>query len=127
MRIDPPVSLPTAPRHMPAATAAAEPPLLPPGMQLKSHGLRVGGVTVPKPNSCVFVLPKSTVPAAARARTTGASALGTQSDRIGEPAVVGMSLVATRSLTATGTPSSIRSSPPCRRASDAAASANARS
>jgi hypothetical protein len=42
MRIDPPVSLPMAMNTMPAATAAPDPPLDPPGMRAVSHGLRTG-------------------------------------------------------------------------------------
>ena len=41
MRIDPPPSLPWASGNMPAATAAAAPPLDPPGVRVGSHGLRV--------------------------------------------------------------------------------------
>ena len=41
-RMLPPVSLPSAPAACPAATAAAEPPLLPPGTRVVSQGLRVG-------------------------------------------------------------------------------------
>ena len=53
---------------MPEATAAAEPPLLPPGMQSVFQGLRVGpqasGSVMPlAPNSGVLVRPKITVPA----------------------------------------------------------------
>ena len=40
MRIDPPVSLPMAQSHMPAATATAEPPEDPPETRLGSCGLR---------------------------------------------------------------------------------------
>ena len=49
MRIEPPPSEPSAPPTRPAATAAAEPPLDPPGVRLRSHGLRVApkvGVSV---------------------------------------------------------------------------------
>src|SRR4051812_205550 len=42
MRIDPPPSLACAAGTMPAATAAAEPPLDPPGLCARFHGLRVG-------------------------------------------------------------------------------------
>ena len=42
MRIEPPPSLPWAIGTMPAATAAAEPPLEPPGVRSSPHGLRVG-------------------------------------------------------------------------------------
>ena len=45
MRMEPPVSLPWAMGTMPAATAAAEPPLDPPAMRLVSQGLRVGPVS----------------------------------------------------------------------------------
>ena len=42
MRIDPPPSLPCASGSIPDATAAALPPLDPPGVRVRSHGLRVG-------------------------------------------------------------------------------------
>jgi hypothetical protein len=41
--IDCNVCEPTASRQIPAATAAAEPPLDPPGVRLRSHGFFVGG------------------------------------------------------------------------------------
>jgi hypothetical protein len=41
VRIEPPPSLAVPKGTMPAATAAAVPPLDPPGVQLWSHGLRV--------------------------------------------------------------------------------------
>src|SRR5271156_5735133 len=40
-RIEPPPSLPTPPAEQPAAIAAASPPLEPPGVRAKSHGLLV--------------------------------------------------------------------------------------
>jgi hypothetical protein len=40
-RIEPPPSLPTPPADMPAAIAAASPPLEPPGVRSRSHGLLV--------------------------------------------------------------------------------------
>src|SRR5690242_11614526 len=40
-RIDPPVSDPRLAQHIPAATAAAEPPDDPPGTRSVSHGFRV--------------------------------------------------------------------------------------
>ena len=40
-RIDPPVSVPTEAKHIPAAIAAAEPPLDPPEIRAGSHGLHV--------------------------------------------------------------------------------------
>ena len=42
---------PRAAAQKPAATAAPEPPLEPPGTRRGSQGLRVGGVTVPQANS----------------------------------------------------------------------------
>ena len=41
MRIDPPPSLACAIGNMPPATAAAAPPLEPPGERFVSHGLRL--------------------------------------------------------------------------------------
>ena len=76
-RIEPPPSVPKAMAHSPAATAAAAPPLDPPGVRAGFHGLRVTpntGLSV-KPlseNSGVLVLPISTAPAA-RSLATGAS------------------------------------------------------
>lgn len=42
MRMEPPVSEPIEPWHIPAARVAPEPPLEPPGMRLTSQGLRTG-------------------------------------------------------------------------------------
>jgi hypothetical protein len=47
IRIEPPVSEPLPPKHIPAASAAAVPPLDPPGMRDVSHGFEVGGVLTP--------------------------------------------------------------------------------
>jgi hypothetical protein len=47
IRIDPAVSLPTAPATNPAATAAADPPLDPPAIRSGSQGLAVPGVVTP--------------------------------------------------------------------------------
>ncbi len=41
MRIEPPVSVPRAAKHRPAATAAAEPPLEPPEVRSRFQGLLV--------------------------------------------------------------------------------------
>src|SRR5439155_24916079 len=67
-RIDPPVSLPSAPNAASAAPAAAEPPLDPPGTREKSHGLRVNfiaefSVDEPIANSSKLVLPNGIAPA----------------------------------------------------------------
>ncbi len=68
-RTEPPVSVPSAQTASPAATAAAEPPLEPPGTVSRSHGLWTGpyaefSFEEPIANSSQFVLPSSTVPAA---------------------------------------------------------------
>src|ERR671923_1954135 len=74
-RIDPPVSVPIAHGALPAATAAALPPLEPPGTRPRSHGLSTGpnaefSFDEPIANSSWFVLPSSGAPAPARLRTT---------------------------------------------------------
>src|SRR5688500_4538019 len=66
--IEPPVCEPSAPRHMPHATAAAEPLLDPPGVRDTSHGLRVTGGSK-LANCVVTVLPRRTAPAC-RSRCT---------------------------------------------------------
>ena len=89
-RIDPPVSEPSASGAKPAATAAAEPPLLPPGTLLAQRGLRAGpkaefSVELPMANSSMFVLPTATAPAARSRATTVASYGGRQPSRIFDP------------------------------------------
>src|SRR5215831_2631866 len=71
-RIDPPVSVPVAPRQSPAATAAAEPPDEPPGTSgvlapLRRHGEITGpkhdvSFEDPIANSSLLSLPNSTAP-----------------------------------------------------------------
>src|SRR5688572_8711920 len=68
MRMDPPPSDAVANGMMPAATAAEEPPLEPPGVRVTSHGLRVTPntlvfVKLSVPNSGLAVLPTGTAPA----------------------------------------------------------------
>src|SRR2546421_407084 len=69
MRTEPAPSDPTAAGTSPAATAAAEPPLEPPGVWFGFHGLRAGTKSGPPsvnahwPNSGVAVLPTTTAPA----------------------------------------------------------------
>ena len=77
-RTDPPVSEPSAIGEYPAATAAAEPPELPPGTRARSSGLSVGpkpefSVDEPMPNSSRLVFPITTPPASRSFRTTVAS------------------------------------------------------
>src|SRR5690606_4990659 len=83
-RTEPPVSLPSAPAQKPAATAAPEPPLEPPGMRVVFQGLSVCPPTeltlrTPYANSCRLVLPTIAAPARRSRSTTGASAFGTWS------------------------------------------------
>ncbi len=72
--MDPPPSLPVAMVTRPPATAAADPPDEPPGVRVRSHGLRVMPcstvrVTLTPPNSLAVVRPSSTAPAS-RTRAT---------------------------------------------------------
>ena len=67
--MEPPPSVPWAAGTMPAATAAAAPPLEPPELRSRFQGLRVGpfttgSVAALRPNSGVFVRPRMTSPAA---------------------------------------------------------------
>src|SRR5215475_1184852 len=76
MRIEPPPSLASASGTMPAATAAAAPPLDPPGLRVGSHGFRQtpsasDSVEGSRPSSGVFVLPSTTRPAASLRVTSG--------------------------------------------------------
>src|SRR2546422_7573036 len=66
-RMDPPVSEPSATVARLAATAAAEPPLDPPGTRVRSCGLSVGknaefSVEEPIANSSQFVFPTTHAP-----------------------------------------------------------------
>jgi hypothetical protein len=76
--MEPPVSDPRAAMHSPAATAAAEPPLEPPGMRSRSQGFFVMknpefSVEEPMANSSMFGLPMSTEPASLSLATAVAS------------------------------------------------------
>ena len=73
-RIDPPVSVPIAHGARPAATAAALPPLDPPGTRARSHGFWTGpkpefSLDEPIANSSWLVFPSTEAPAACRLRT----------------------------------------------------------
>ena len=66
-RMEPPVSDPKETTQDRAATAAADPPLLPPGMVFRFHGLWVGPNALcshdePMANSSMFNLPSMTAP-----------------------------------------------------------------
>src|SRR5437879_11280557 len=75
MRTDPPMSSPSATVAMPAATAAALPPLDPPGVIPWRHGLLVAGksvlvVPIAAASSGRLVFPSTAMPAL-RDRATG--------------------------------------------------------
>ena len=131
MRIEPAPSTASAAGTRPAATAAPEPPLEPPGVRSTSHGLRVtpqvtDSVNGHSPSSGIVVLPTITAPAARRRRTTSESAAaGTSNAPV--PRLVTSPAMSTSSLIAIGTPSSGARSPSARRRSAASASASARS
>src|SRR5881628_3277101 len=79
MRTEPPPSVPRATGPQPLATAAAAPPLLPPGVCATLQGLRVTpkswlSVTALNPNSDVVVLPRSTAPEIGGRRAAAAAA-----------------------------------------------------
>src|SRR5260370_31041625 len=81
-RMEPPVWERSAIGVSRAATAAADPPLVPPGMRSSAQGLRTGpnaefSFDEPIANSSQFVLPTSTAPARSRRLTTVASYGGT--------------------------------------------------
>src|SRR4051794_39976898 len=81
-RMEPPVSEPSAIGVSAADTAAADPPLVPPGMRSSAHGLRTGpnaefSFEEPIANSSQFVLPTITAPARSSRSTTVASYGGT--------------------------------------------------
>jgi hypothetical protein len=111
------VSLPKLAAAKPAATAAALPPLEPPGTREVSSGLRVGpnaefSVLEPIANSSRLVLPTMTAPACCRRVTTVASYGGFQPSRIFDEHVVAMPRVHMLSLSATGTPAKAPSALP---------------
>ena len=83
-RIEPPVSLPIAPMHNPAATATADPDDDPEGSSVTSQGLRAGGQgrsndDPPMANSQVANLLVMTAPASRNRLTVKASSVGTWS------------------------------------------------
>src|SRR5437588_2414887 len=80
IRIEPPPSEPVAHGTMPAATAAPDPPEDPPGVRVRSHGLRVmpfASVAVHGKimSSGTFVIPIGIAPAARSRRTASEAAV----------------------------------------------------
>src|SRR4051812_48441971 len=125
--MDPPVSDPSPNGANPAATAAALPPLEPPGTRAGSWGLRVGpnaefSVELPMANSSRLVLPTGMAPAARSRETTVASYGGPHPWRMRDEHVGGMPRVHGLSLRARGTPAGGPGSPPAatRRSTSAA-------
>ena len=109
IRIEPPPSEPCAIGTSPAATAAAAPPLEPPAFLPRSQGVRQGpfsgeSVKAVVPNSGVFVLPRTTKPAARVRATCARSKSGTFSANGLLENVVRIPAVVSRSLNAIGTP-----------------------
>src|SRR5271166_295300 len=105
-RIEPPVSVPVAAGTSRAATAADEPPELPPATQATFQGFRTGpkyelSLDDPIANSSMLVLPISTMPASSRRSTTKALYGATKSCSIREPQVVFQPAVTKTSLCAT--------------------------
>jgi hypothetical protein len=132
IRIEPAPSDAEATPTMPAATAAALPPLDPPGLRCGFHGLRVAphvfdSVKPQIASSGKFDLPTITAPAA-RIRATIAESAAAGTSQAPVPSMVtSPSRLASSSLSAMGTPCSGPSSPRAMRSSAAAASATARS
>jgi hypothetical protein len=85
IRIEPPVSVPSAAFTIPDATAAAEPPLEPPGIRSSAAGFFVGGVVVLHANSAVRVLPTTIAPDDRSLATAVESELGMYSGNAGDP------------------------------------------
>ena len=109
-RMDPLPSEPWAAGTMPAATAAADPPLEPPALRLGSHGLRVipvnlHSVDADHPNSGVVVRPRIFRPAALNFRTSSESDFATFPFKSSDPHSCNLPLsVMLRSFKKKGTP-----------------------
>src|ERR1700744_3300588 len=104
IRIEPPVSVPRASSHTPAATSAAEPPEEPPEVRDGSRGLRVSpisGCANPAAYSRHGVVANTSAPAARSRCTTvasavaGAGSLAGLAHRVGRPAAAVMVFPAT--------------------------------
>src|SRR5690348_912736 len=92
-RIEPPVSVPVAPAHSDAATAAADPPDDPPGTCSRDHGLctrprALFSFDEPIANSSMLILPSETAPASASRWVTVDSNGGMNPRKIFEAQVV---------------------------------------
>ena len=121
-RTDPPVSVPKAKSHIPAAAADADPDDDPPGTRSGAAGFRgvpVNGFSPSMPNetSSVAVLPFIEAPAASRRSTTQACwrGRGCARSQSGLPPPVGQPAMSIRSLTAKCRPDSGPSDAPAMR------------
>src|SRR5579863_4560210 len=108
-RIEPPPSLPTPPADIPAAIAAASPPLEPPAVYSRFQGLFVRpwrrlSVSHAMRNSGVLVTPRTIAPALRSRATSGASCLPTIPVRRRVPASHGKPAHSIELLTLRGTP-----------------------
>ncbi len=130
--MDPPASVPMCSGPKPAAAAAPAPLEEPPGVRVRSQGLRVmpwSGQSPGdfQPNSVVVVLPTMTAPACLRPSTAGASSVAGVASVVRLPRRVGKPARFSRSFTVAGTPSSgPRGRPAIQRASLSPASMMAR-
>src|SRR5258708_12949414 len=108
--IEPAASVAWASATIPAATAAAAPPEEPPGVRLRSSGLRAigpitGSLASDRPNSGTVLVPNSTRPAARMRPPSSESALSGKSGKALEPQIIGRpAAVAPRSFIRNGTP-----------------------
>ncbi len=89
-----PESVPSPHAEPPAATIAASPPLLPPGVRSRSYGLFVRpwtglSVSMPPPHGGQFVFPRRIAPASRSRATAVASVSGTVRARAGTPIAIG--------------------------------------
>src|ERR1035441_7883241 len=111
-RIEPPVSVPRATSHRRAETAAAEPPLEPPGTLVLSYGLRTFpkaefSLEEPIANSSQLVLPIITASSLISFWTAVAVYTEVKSLNILEEQVSGLSFIERTSLTAITIPASL--------------------
>src|SRR6185312_6123681 len=114
--IEPPPSVAWAAGTIPAATAAAAPPLEPPEVRDKSHGLRQGpsntdSVVAASPTSGVLDLPRITRPALRYRVTISASWSGTNWSHRRLPRLHRTPFTKFRSLMRKGTPASLPETP----------------
>ena len=128
LRKEPPISLPSPTALMPVASAAASPPLDPPAVRSRFHGLRVRpcrllSVCTRSAMSGRLVRPIGMAPAARILSTTGASKGTTAPASAGTPQVVGSPAMSMFSFTVQGTPCSRPTGSPAASLRSAAAAA----